>query len=130
MNGLVGIPGIQDKLDGVDQLQPGVIRDAKAPLAYEFLIGEGQVPHLLRGKVPFQTHLVPGLGLIHQSLKILTLHAGHHGPGLEKPAVIVPGQIGVAVSADVIQDQVFIKADIMDSGHHPRHGNGTAAAHR
>ena len=70
------------------------------------------------------------LGLVHQFLKIFPLDPGNHCPGLQKTSIVVPGKIFVAVDADEFLHQIFILADVVDRGHHSRHGDGTAAAHR
>jgi len=98
--------------------------------AHQLLILKGQLPHLLRRELSLQTNLMPGLGPVHQILKILALHPGDHGPGLEETPIVIPGQIGLTMGTDIFLDDLLIQAHIMNRGHHPRHGNRGPAADR
>lgn len=128
--GAVGVPGVEDRLDGEVHLLAGVLRELAAGLLRDDLLEAGdQLLEVGGVEVGVDRDLLGGLGLVEGVLEELALHAEDGlAEHLDEAAVRVPREARVTGLGGEAGHGRVGEADVEDGVHHAGHrelGTGT-----
>ncbi|GAA3103397.1 hypothetical protein GCM10020254_56480 [Streptomyces goshikiensis] len=129
--GAVGVPGVEDRLDGEVHLLAGVLRELAAGLLRDDLLeGLDQLLQVGGVEVGVDGDLLGGLGLVEGVLEELALDVEDGlAEHLDQAAVRVPGEALVTGLGREALDRLVGQADVEDRVHHAGHGELGAGAY-
>ena len=113
-----------------DELRERLVDEEHALLAGAALVGQGELAHLVGAEVELLLHPVAPLVLGHDRVEEVAVDAVGHRPGLQQPAVGVPGGPFEARPSRQRLRELVVEADVDERGHEARHGDGRARADR
>ncbi len=125
-DGPLGVPRVEDRVDGEVHLLARVHREAPAGLLlHDRLETVDDVPEVLGVEVQVEVGALLLLDLVEGVLEKLAVDAEHRlAEHLDQPAVGVPGEPVVARLLGQALDRLVVEADVEDGLHHPGHRRG------
>lgn len=130
--GAVGVPGVEDRVDGEVHLLARVLREVPAGLGLHDLLEAGdQLLEVGGVEVGVDRDLLGGLGLVEGVLEELSVDVQDGlAEHLDEAPVGVPGEPLVAGLLDQAEDGLVGESDVEDGVHHAGHGELRARTDR